>query len=179
MTSSNEPKLEAILYPKGTKFDERNQWSFLLEQYKTFVNTAENMPVRRQAMNTLFLSINVVLLSVLGVIFKEIIKVQMALIGVIALAATGTLLCISWYKLIRSSRQLNAGKFAVIHLLEQYLPAAPFTAEWEFLGKGKDKKKYVRFTQTERIIPIVLIILYVIISVWGLISFLTFPIASA
>lgn len=160
MTSSNEPELEAILYSKGTQFDERNQLPLLLEEYKIFVDTSEKLVARRQTVNTFFLSVNALLLSAIGMIAKEVITMQIASIGVVAIGLAGILLCMAWRRLVHSYRQLNAGKFAVIHLLEQHLPAALFKAEWKALGEGKDKKKYTPFTKTETTIPIVFIAIY-------------------
>ena len=174
MTSSNEREnereLEGILYPKGTEFDE-SKLSILLEQYKLFVDTSEKLVARRQTVNTFFLSVNALLLSALGVIAREIIRMRMAPLGAIALGLAGILLCIAWRKLVHSYRQLNAGKFTVIDLLEQHLPAALFKAEWKALGEGKDKKKYIPFTKTEAAIPIVFIILYGAIILGSLIYF--------
>lgn len=172
MTSSNEPELEVILFPKGTQFDERNQLHLLLEEYKLFVDTSEKLVARRQTVNTFFLSVNALLLSALGMIAKEVITMRIAFIGVIAIGLAGILLCVAWRRLVHSYRQLNAGKFVVIHLLEQYLPAALFKAEWKALGEGKDKKKYTPFTKTEATIPIVLIVLYGIAIFWSLVYLL-------
>jgi len=171
VTSSNEPELEAILYPKGTQFDERNQLSLLLEEYKLFVDTSEKLVARRQTVNTFFLSVNALLLSAVGLIAKEVITMRIALVGVVAIALSGILLCMAWRRLVHSYGQLNTGKFAVIHLLERYLPAALFKAEWKALGEGKDKKKYTPFTKTEATIPIVFIVLYSI-SILGILVYL-------
>ncbi|MBA7495922.1 hypothetical protein ES702_06518 [subsurface metagenome] len=172
MTSSNEPNLETILYPKGTEFDKRNQMSLLLEEYKIFVGTSEKLVARRQTVNTFFLSVNALLLSAAGVIAKEVIMMRITMIGVVAIGLAGILLCMAWHRLVHSYRQLNAGKFVVIHLLEQYLPAALFKTEWKALGEGKDKTKYTPFTKTEVTIPIVFIVLYGIAILGSLIYLL-------
>ena len=48
-----------------------------------------------------------------------------------------------------SFRQLNRGKFDVIHALERRLPVRIFAAEWDALGRGEDPSKYKPFTKTE------------------------------
>lgn len=161
MTSSNQLKLKSILYPKGTKFDERER-SSLLEQYKLFVDTSEKLVARRQTVNTFFLSVNALLLSAIGTIAKEVITTPITIIGILAISIAGILLCFGWRRLVKSYHQLNAGKFDVIDHLEQYLPASLFKAEWEALGRGNDPDKYIPFTKTEATIPIVFIILYLI-----------------
>ena len=62
--------------------------------------------------------------------------------------------------MVTSSRQLNAAKFRIIHLLEQHLPAAVFTAEWDALGRGQDPSRYRPFTGLETRIPEGLMVLY-------------------
>ena len=55
----------------------------------------------------------------------------------------------------------------MIHLLEDQLPASVFKAEWHALGEGKDGKKYVAFTRTERYIPWVFIGSYLLVLVFN------------
>ena len=59
------------------------------------------------------------------------------------------LVAYTWRRMVSSFKQLNAGKFAVIEQLERHLPAAMFRAEWVALGEGRDRRKYVPFTETE------------------------------
>lgn len=172
MTEPDEQEINAILYSKGTQFDEGNRLPLLLEEYKLFVDTSEKLVARRQTVNTFFLSVNALLLSAIGMTAKEVITMRIAFIGVIAISLAGILLCMAWRRLVHSYRQLNTGKFAVIHLLEQYLPAALFKAEWKALGEGKDKEKYIPFTKTEATIPIVFIVLYGIAILLSLLYFL-------
>jgi hypothetical protein len=173
MTSSKEPGLDPILYPKGTKFDERSQLPILLEEYKLFVETSERLVTRRQTVNTFFLSVNVLLLSAVGLVVKEFIMMPIALTAVIAIGIAGILLCIAWRRLVHSYRQLNTGKFVLIQSLEKHLPAALFEAEWKALGEGKDKRKYTPFTKTEAAIPLVFMVIYGIAALGSLVYFLT------
>ena len=124
------------------------------------MDTSEKLVARRQTVNTFFLSVNALLLSIVGIVLRETIKTPMAFIGVIAIGASGILLCLAWRRLINSFGQLNTAKFAIIYLLEECLPAAPFKAEWEVLRERKDKKKYIPFTKTESTTPIIFIVLY-------------------
>ncbi len=59
--------------------------------------------------------------------------------GLISIA--GMLICYSWYRLIRSYKDLNSGKFKLVHEIEKLLPISPFDDEWEIVGRGKDKTK--------------------------------------
>ena len=169
MTSSGKPDLESILYPKGTQFDEQDKLSVLMEEYKLFVETSERLVARRQNVNTFFLSVNALLLSAIGLIIKEAITTRLATWGIFPISIAGILLCIAWRRLVLSLSQLNAGKFAVIHLIEKYLPASLFIAEWKALGEGEDKEKYVPSTKTESFIPVVFITLYAAAFLCGLV----------
>ncbi len=155
----NQDDLRSVLYHDDAKLD-ADGMARLFELYKLFVGTSERLVDRRQTVNTFFLSINALLLSGLGAIAKEVAIVPVAIVGVVAVSIAGILLCQGWRRLVHSYRQLNRGKFAVIELLEQKLPASLFRAEWEALGAGRDDTKYRPFTKTEVWIPIIFMMVY-------------------
>jgi hypothetical protein len=72
----------------------------------------------------------------------------------------GIILCYTCYRLIKSYKYLNSGKFKVIHIIEKQLPLAPFDAEWEALEKGKNPKLYKPFTKVEVVVSWVFLILH-------------------
>lgn len=158
--SPERTKLQEVLYPGGTDFDQ-NSLSLLMEQYKLFVETSESLVARRQTVNTFFLSVNGLLLGALGALARGIADGAVNGVGLIAASVAGMILCLGWAKLVTSYRQLNTGKFAVIHLLEEHLPASLFKAEWVALGEAKDPTKYVPFTKTESRIPWVFFAIYI------------------
>ena len=73
----------------------------------------------------------------------------------------GIVLCIVWFYLIRSYRQLNTAKFKVIHEIEALMPLAPYDAEWEAVGRGENYAIYWPFTHVEKWVPLVFGALYV------------------
>ena len=170
MTSSSESNLEEVLFPTGTEFTEGGRQTVLFEQYKLFVDSSEKLVARRQTVNTLFLSINALLISAAGFMVKDIPQQGIAFAGVLALGLAGILMCLTWRTLVRSYRQLNTGKFTVIHALEQHLPAALFNAEWHALGEGRDREKYTPFTKSEVLVPIVFAVLYVLAMLGSIIQ---------
>jgi len=93
--------------------------------------------------------------------FGAIIKNFHSFYGLISIA--GMLICYSWYRLIRSYKDLNSGKFKVVHEIEKLLPISPFDDEWEILGRGKDKTKYLPFTKIEMWVPWIFFTLHAII----------------
>ena len=61
-----------------------------------------------------------------------------------------------FYYLIKSYKQLNTGKFELIHKIEEKLPLNLYAYEWIVLGEGKNKNKYFPFSHIEKRLPIIL-----------------------
>src|SRR5437870_5073344 len=137
MSDKDAGSIGSALFPTGVDLSSSDQQRNLLEQYKLFVQTSESVVARRQTVNTFFLSVNSFLLSAIGVFWKAGVSRQVGGLGLVLLASTGILLCVAWRRLVRSFSQLNTGKFEIIHLLEEHLPAAVFKAEWEAPGEGE------------------------------------------
>ncbi len=169
--SAENHDLESILFPKGTDFTDNDRVR-LLEQYKLLVQTSETLVSRRQNVNTFFLSVNTLLLAAIGLFGEEeVVKtIGDTRIFLVILGVTGILLAYAWARLVKSYRQLNAGKFDVINLLEKHLPASMFYAEWIALGEGKDRKKYAPFTSTEAAIPWIFGSLYALAIIQGVLG---------
>lgn len=118
-----------------------------LEIYKLYVQMADNISVRRQSANSFFLAVNTAIIGVVGYVGGTSGKWN----WIISLA--GMVLCYAWYRLIRSYKDINSGKFKVVHEIEKELPLSPYEAEWEALGRGKDPKLYLPFTRIEILVP--------------------------
>ncbi len=136
--------------------------SHLLEQYKLFVEMADRVSARRQSANSFFLSVNTALIALIGYInFGS--QTSTSFFWLIALA--GIALCLMWYRLIKSYKDLNTAKFAVIHEMEAELPSAPYDLEWEKVQRGTNKKLYLPFTHIEVYIP------WVFLTIHGFVLF--------
>jgi hypothetical protein len=112
----------------------------LFEQYKLYIESAEKISDRRQNANNYFITINTALIAILGLSFQasffEVITWARPL-----LAFVGIIICVIFWYLLRSYKQLNGGKFKIIHQIEQRLPLALYDYEWDILGGGKEKRK--------------------------------------
>lgn len=149
----------------GEKFNEH-----LLEQYKLYVEMADRISERRMRTNKFYIS----LLSGLLVLLSILVNVgnfNQSLIFVIV-SILGIALCVIWNINIQSYRQLNSGKFKVIHEMEQDLPFPCYDKEWKILGKGKEKSKYLQLTRVEKYIPLILSIPYIFLFLYTLASLL-------
>lgn len=140
-----------------------NYKSHILEMYKIYLEMTDRISNRRQSANSFFLSINSALIGFIGYIsVREDLKFN----WIIALA--GIILCYTWYRIVRSYKDLNSGKFRVIHEIEKELPISPYDAEWKTLGEGKDSKLYLPFTNIELKIPIVFGIIHLLTMIISL-----------
>jgi len=137
--------------------------SHCLDLYKLFVETTSHVSDRREKTNSYFLAINTGLVTLLGGVVPSIsdegqLDAPYFLSGIAPLA--GLLLCLVWYRIIHSYRQLNAVKFEIVHALEQRLPIRLFEAEWKHAGRGKDGTRYAPLIGLEKQVPAVFALLY-------------------
>lgn len=137
----------------------------LLEQYKIYVNATEKISDRRQKTNEFFLGLNTALVTLLGFIFTKTNQSEMVYVLSLASFAGGTV-CYLWYRIIRSYKGLNSGKFKIIHAIEERLPLALYDTEWEVVGRGKNKKIYWPFSHIELIVPQIFMIIYLLFLVF-------------
>ncbi len=137
-----------------------------LEIYKLYVEMADRISSRRQTANSFFLTINTAIIAVLGYVqFGVYLGAKLGIDQAqtndfyFIISVLGMILCIVWYRLVKSYGQLNTAKFKVIHHIEQHLPLAPYDAEWEAVERGKNSKLFKPFTHVETTIPWVFFIL--------------------
>ena len=123
----------------------------VLELYKTYLEMTDRISSRRQSANSFFLTINTAIVGIVS--YVQLGDKNANIYWIIGLA--GILLCFTWYRLIRSYKDMNSGRFKVIHEIEKILPLAIYDSEWEVLGRGKDKSKYLQFTKVELRVPII------------------------
>lgn len=159
----------------ASEYGERYQ-DHLLEQYKLYVQMADKISERRQSANRFFLTVNTALIAFLGLVANPAaggnagIATSPPLPWVLAVSAAGVVLCFTWYRLVRSYKDLNSGKFKVIHAIESKLPSSPYDAEWEAVGRGEEPKLHMPFTHIEIRIPWVFAALYVLLAGWNVIQ---------
>ena len=144
--------------------------AIILEQYKLFLQTSEELVKRRQNVNSFYISINSALVAVMGVLFAmDFAHDAEAVIGLV-FCLIGLILSISWTKILTSYGNLNSSKMKIISNIEKKLPLSLFDAEWAALSDRLNKKKYVSFTESEQIIPRLFGIVYFLILVMIVVS---------
>ena len=137
----------------------------LMEQYKLYVQSAENVSARRVASSRYLLALNVALVALYGLQSANFGQTYWTLL----VPVLGIPVSLLWHHIIKSHRDLNAVKFDIIHELERHLPAALFQHEWQLAGEGKGRS-YSPVTYIERWIPIAFVALHLAATVLTLLT---------
>lgn len=123
----------------------------LLEQWAKCVEMANSSSDKRISSNNAFLTIEAALLAVTS-FTGEWQNILLAIIGIVV--------SVFWLISIGSYKMLNTVKYEIINELEQNLAASPFAEEWNRL---KQKRNYSLLTTTEKMLPVVFIVLFAVI----------------
>jgi hypothetical protein len=159
VSAPDATELEGPLWNDGEETP-RSNIGMVLEQYKLYVEMADRVSSRRALANTFFLTVNTLVFTGIGFLWKDPPQAS-AWLGVFPLLVL-VAQCLVWFWTIRSYRQLNAGKWAVVGAMERRLPASPWcSAEWVALGEGKDPSRYWSLTHVEQWIPFLFALAYV------------------
>jgi hypothetical protein len=145
----------------------------LIEQYKLYVEMADNISTRRSQTNAFYITVLSGLLAVLALAADKFAGAAQDA-SFIAVAILGIVLCVVWYINLESYRQLNSGKYKTIHEMEQRLPFPCFDREWEIMSmRGEDgKPKFTRLTRVEKFVPILLGIPFLFLLVYAIVKLL-------
>ena len=134
--------------PKAQR--EQSQSPAFVEQYKLYVQSADNTSGRRVSVNRYQTSLNVGLIALYGITTT----IGLDPILQIIIAAAGIIISLNWLLTIRSLTRLNAEKFKIIIDMEKSLPKPVYTEEWKALEQEKSWK-YKGASFFEKWIPIV------------------------
>lgn len=133
----------------------------ILALYRLHAELADGVSQRRDSANRLFVGLVTGLLALGAALLRFGTGEMDPDLVTIFVSIAGILLCVAWYFVIRSYRQLSTGKFAALHELEKMLPYRFFEREWELLGEGRDRSRYWRLTVVETLLPVVFSLLFV------------------
>lgn len=137
----------------------------LLEIYKLHAELADRVSQRREGANRLFVSLLTGGLIFLAAFLRYGTETMPVGAILTAVSIFGIFLSAAWYVIIRSYRQLNSGKFAALHELEEKLAYPFFKREWELLEEGKKRSRYWKLTIVETFLPIAFSILYIVLII--------------
>lgn len=155
---SNQSNKCLVHRTKGTYGDSFG--TDLLEQYKLYVQSAENVSARRVASSRYLLTLNIALVTLYGIQSEGFVQSYWALLVPIL----GIPVSLLWYQIIKSHSDLNTVKFEIIHQLEEHLPVALYAHEWQLAEAGRGTS-YRAVTRIEKGIPIAFIVLHSILLI--------------
>lgn len=155
---NNENK--EVLY--GIKYKDH-----FFEQYKLYLQGIEKISDRRENANKYFVTLNSGVIVALSYLIKNPDN-KIVMPGIISVLLLGIVLSIIFYFLINSYKQLNSGKFSILHKIEESLPVQMYTDEWRLLGEGNDKNKYFPFSHIENKIPIIFGVVYLVALLYSI-----------
>ncbi len=142
----------------------------IIEQYKVYLETSEQVLNRRQSTSNFYTTLNTSILgvgtTVSGILLGlEIINNSIMITSMIFLiiGLLGFMLCFNWLCLLESYGKLNSSKITVISEIEKRLPVNIYDTEWKVMGEKLGERKYVSFTKLEKRIPCIFMIIYGII----------------
>lgn len=159
------------IYELFNSQDKEIDTNILLEQYKLFLQTSEDLVNRRQNVNSFYLSLSSALVTVMGILFAmDFQKISELFIG-IAFCIIGVILSISWAKLLSNYGNLNSSKMKIISYIEKRLPLSLFDTEWAILANKLNKRRYKSFTESERLIPRLFMYVYFSVIIVIIISY--------
>ena len=174
ITNQDEDKLFPFHNSQATYGDRYKE--HYLELYKFYVSSAETIGERRQKNNSFFLTLNTTIIAVISYVQLGIQSGESSDIYWL-ISLSGIILSYTWYRLIKSYKDINTAKFKIIHRIEKELPLAVYDAEWDALGRGKNPHLYLEFTKIEMVVPWIFLGIHtaVLIKVfpWYLVSSLT------
>ncbi len=153
-----EPSMVLFSQAKENYGDSFN--THLLEQYKLYVQSAENVSARRVASSRYLLTLNSALVALYGLQSADLDQNYWALL----IPVVGIRISVLWYRIIKSHADLNRVKFKIIYVLEDHLPAAMYKYEWHLAEEGRGKT-YRTVTTFEKWVPVVFGALHVALAI--------------
>ena len=136
----------------------------LLDQYKMFQKSSEDLVSRRQSVNSFYISVNSALATLIGGVMA-LVEFPSKLYIMLFMCVVGIILDFSWIHILDAYGTLNGAKMKVIRLMEKQLPIALYDVEWKVMSDKLNNKKYVSFTDSEKRIPIIFAFVYAAIII--------------
>ena len=106
-----------------------------------------------------------VIIAIFSALFAFDLSSNVRALSGIIFSAVGIVLSAAWIKMLVAYGNLNSCKMKIISGIEKQLPASLYDAEWAALSDKLNKKRYVSFTDNEKRIPVIFIVIYSIILI--------------
>ena len=154
--------------------------SIMMKQYEMFVETSEELVRRKQNVNSFYITLNSLIVSIVLAAFTFADKftlfgvhVKYATIIICLSSLVGSIVSLSWHSLIQSYADLNGSKMKIIAYIETQLAYNLYDTEWQLVAQKNGNKKYKSFSAKEKFIAKLFLILYAVLFFAGvLLSFI-------
>lgn len=145
--------------------DAKDQWLTLFELY---LATAEKVSDRRAQANAWMLSVNSAIVALYGYLpaDKTAVGGPQKAVWLWAIPAAGVIVCVAWWALPTSYRDLHRAKIAVLQQIEADLPVALFARERETYRRNRRRS----LSNIERMIPVCFAVLYAVMLVVAVVT---------
>lgn len=127
---------------------------YYFEQYKIYVSGIEKISDRRENANKYFVTLNSGIIVAIGFQLQHVADFFFKP-AIVALLSLGIVLSIVFFFLIGSYKQMNRGKFKILHKMEENLPIKMYKDEHV-------AKNNFSLSDIERIVPVVFLMFYII-----------------
>lgn len=127
---------------------------FLFEQYKLFVDGANKLADRRRDANTLYITINSLIISSMGTLAqgKVLPGNNSLLVGILLIIGVGSVM--SWISIMSLYRTIDSENYAIIKEFESYFPSNVYTRFNQYVAREKGPQGTKSFlVAREMIIP--------------------------
>ncbi|MHA1279836.1 MAG: RipA family octameric membrane protein [Candidatus Helarchaeota archaeon] len=138
-----------------------------IKQYEIYVGLMDKTSERRIECNKYFISLNSLLVSLIGIANFSGFFPNIRIIWLIITTLFGGVLNIIWIAMLTSYSNLNEARFHIIHLIEEKLPLLIFKKEWDYVNT-EQKQKYSLLSKEEKNVPLLFIGLYGLLIIIGL-----------
>ena len=147
----------------------------MIKQYEMFVETSEELVRRKQTVNSFYITLNSLIISVVLAAFSFAqsfsllgLQIKYSTLIICLLSVVGAIVCLSWHSLIQSYADLNGSKMKIISYIETQLAYNLYHTEWQLVSQKKGNKKYKSFSAKEKLIAKLFLGLYAILFLTGL-----------
>ena len=139
--------------------EKNNKTAELIDQYKMFQKSSEDLVSRRQSTSSFYISVNSAIVAFSGILLG-LFDTPIKLIMILFMSIIGIVLDISWINILDAYSTLNSAKMKVITMIEKTMPIALYDTEWQIMSDKLNNKKYVSFTNREKRIPVIFLCIY-------------------
>ena len=157
MSTIDKPDVSNLWNDEDTeKFNNETYHHLLMEQYKVSVTVADNISARRTVINTFFLTLHAIIISIIGLSLSRQPTVPNLFLLLVTLIGL-LVLCFAWWRLVKYYRQIARGKKIVIAELEARLPSNACLVSDKYLVTHKRNP----LNSIESVLPAVFGLLYI------------------